>query len=56
MQYRGDLSAEWESYGPDTQAIAGAFVRGVNAWARRRARAAAEEFVLAGWKPEPWSA
>src|SRR3954465_5846564 len=32
IQYRGDLAAEWASYGPDAQAIAEAFVRGVNAW------------------------
>src|SRR5213078_5230871 len=32
MQYRGDVEAEWTSYGPETRAIATAFVRGVNAW------------------------
>ena len=32
VQYRGDLDAEWASYGPDARAIATAFVRGVNAW------------------------
>jgi penicillin amidase len=54
MQYRGDLNVEWASYGPDTKAIAGAFVRGVNAWiAIARARPP-EEFVLAGWLPEFW--
>ena len=54
MQYRGDLNVEWASYGPDTRAIAGAFVRGVNAWiAIARARPP-EEFVLAGWLPEFW--
>ncbi len=54
MQYRGDLNVEWSSYGPDTKAIADAFVRGVNAWiAIARARPP-EEFVLAGWLPEFW--
>ena len=54
MQYRGDLNVEWASYGPDAKAIAGAFVRGVNAWmAIARARPP-EEFVLAGWLPEFW--
>ena len=55
MQYRGNLDAEWASYGPDTKAIAEAFVRGVNAWvtlARERPPAA---FVLAGWTPGLWS-
>ena len=32
MQYHGDMRAEWDSYGPDTEAIATAFVRGINAW------------------------
>src|SRR3954470_6060990 len=32
MQYRGDIEAEWSSYGPGTKTIATAFVRGVNAW------------------------
>src|SRR5204862_3034071 len=35
IQYRGDLGEEWASYGPDAQSIAGAFVRGVNAWVAR---------------------
>jgi acyl-homoserine lactone acylase PvdQ len=56
MQYRGDLAADWNSYGPDTNAIARAFVRGVNAWVRLARDRPPEEFVLAGWKPEEWSA
>src|SRR5437879_5734241 len=32
IQYRGDRAAEWASYGPDTQAIAAAVVRGRNPW------------------------
>src|SRR4051812_9400848 len=32
IQYRGDLAAEWDSYGAGTKAIATAFVRAVNAW------------------------
>ena len=32
VQYRGEAAAEWASYGPDAQAIATAFVRGVNAF------------------------
>ena len=56
MQYRGDPAAEWASYGPDAKAIAEAFVRGVNAWVALARERPPEEFVLAGWKPEPWSA
>jgi penicillin G amidase len=56
MQYHGDLAAEWASYGPDTQAIAGAFVRGINAWVELVADRPPEEFALAGWRPEHWKA
>ena len=55
IQYRGDRAAEWASYGPDTQAITTAFVRGVNAWVTAARDRPPEEFVLAGWKPELWS-
>jgi penicillin amidase len=55
IQYRGDLAVEWASYGPDTLAIASAFVRGVNAWVVLAREHPPEEFVRAGWKPELWS-
>ena len=55
IQYRGNPDAEWASYGADTQSIAAAFVRGVNAWVALARERPPEEFVLAGWKPEPWS-
>jgi penicillin G amidase len=55
MQYRGDLDVEWASYGPETRAIAAAFVAGVNAWIAIARDHPPEEFVLAGWKPELWS-
>ena len=45
MQYRGDMQAEWSSYGPDTAAIATAFVRGVNAWVDIALKHPAEEFA-----------
>jgi penicillin amidase len=54
MQYRGDVQAEWSSYGPDTAAIATAFVRGVNAWVDIALEHPAEEFALAGWRPDHW--
>ena len=56
VQYRGDLEAEWASYGPDARAIAAAFVRGINAWVTLARERPPEEFVLAGWQPEFWSA
>ena len=48
MQYRGDMRAEWASYGPDTEAIATAFVRGVNAWVDIALAQLPEEFTLRG--------
>ena len=56
MQYRGDMRAEWASYGPDTEAIATAFVRGVNAWVDIALDHLPEEFTHAGWRPERWKA
>jgi penicillin amidase len=55
VQYRGDLEAEWASYGPDAKAIASAFVRGVNAWVALARERPPEAFVLAGWTPAFWS-
>jgi penicillin G amidase len=55
IQYRGDLEAEWASYGADAKAIATAFVLGVNAWVALARERPPEEFALAGWKPELWS-
>jgi penicillin G amidase len=55
VQYRGSPDVEWASYGPDTKAIAAAFVAGVNAWVAIAREHPPEEFVLAGWQPELWS-
>jgi len=55
MQYTGSMDAEWASYAPDAQAIASAFVRGVNACVAIARRRLPEEFVLAGWAPEFWT-
>ena len=49
IQYRGNLDDEWASYGPDTRAIASAFVRGINAWVTIARERPPEEFLLAGW-------
>jgi penicillin amidase len=56
MQYRGDMRTEWASYPPDTEAIAHAFVRGVNAFVDFARTQVPEEFALAGWTPERWTA
>jgi penicillin amidase len=55
VQYRGNLDAEWASYGPDARAIATAFVAGINAWVTLARERPPEAFVLAGWLPEIWS-
>jgi penicillin G amidase len=56
VQYRGDLQQEWTRYGPDARSIAEAFVEGVNAWADLAGQRPPEQFVLAGWRPDLWSA
>jgi penicillin amidase len=55
MQYRGNIDAEWASYGADTKAIATAFVRGINAWVALARDRPPEEFALARWKPDFWA-
>ena len=55
VQYRGDIEAEWASYGPGVKPIAEAFVRGVNAWVTIAREHVPEEFALAGWLPELWN-
>ena len=54
VQFRGDIAAEWASYGSDAQAIAARFTDGINAWVGRARERLPEEFVLAGWAPELW--
>ena len=54
MRYRGDMNAEWESYAPDTRRIATRFVAGINAEIATIGEQLPEEFVVAGYRPEPW--
>ncbi|MGE5242843.1 MAG: penicillin acylase family protein, partial [Betaproteobacteria bacterium] len=56
IQYRGDVEADWDASAPGAKAIAEAFVAGINAWVTRARAKPPEEFVLAGWQPEPWRA
>jgi penicillin amidase len=56
--YRGDMDAEWASYGPDAKADAQAFVDGINAYVvavRIVAAPIPVEFKLTGSMPELWS-
>jgi penicillin amidase len=54
VQYRGDMDAEWASYGPAVKVIAEAFVSGINAWVAEARVHVPEEFTVAGWLPERW--
>lgn len=58
LRYRGDLAAEYSSYGPDTQAILEAFTDGINAYigliGAKGDRALPVEFQMAGFRPEAW--
>lgn len=56
VRYRGDMNAEWQSYAPDTRAIAEAFARGVNAYIRLCGDRLPIEFQLLGFRPSQWKA
>jgi penicillin G amidase len=57
--YRGDMKAEWASYGPKAKAYAEAFVAGINAYVgdvQGGKRPLPIEFRIAGTTPDKWSA
>ncbi len=54
LRYRGDMTAEYESYSPDTHEILEAFTAGINAYIASRGDHPPVEFQIAGFKPEPW--
>ncbi|MEX2263735.1 MAG: penicillin acylase family protein [Bryobacteraceae bacterium] len=54
VRYRGDPQAEWASYDTETQRIATAFTRGVNAYIRSLNGARPIEFRIAGYDPGLW--
>jgi penicillin amidase len=54
LRYRGNMTAEYESYSPDTKEILEAFTAGINAYIASRADNLPIEFQIAGFKPEPW--
>ena len=59
VRYRGDMTAEYESYSPDTREILRAFTDGINAEIRSLTEPGGPglplEFQLADFKPEPWT-
>jgi penicillin amidase len=58
LRYRGDMTAEYESYAPDTLAILTAFTDGINSYISSLTAAGGSglpiEFQLAGFAPEAW--
>ena len=55
VRFRGDMEAEWRSYGPDTKAIATAFTNGINAYVRALGGKRPPEFRAAGYDPGLWA-
>lgn len=54
IKYRGDMDAEWQSYSPDTRAIATAFTAGINACIDQLGAKLPIEFQLLGHAPKKW--
>ena len=58
LRYRGDMEAEYKSYGADTKEILQAFTDGINAFIADRQKPDGPglpiEFRMAGFKPENW--
>ncbi|MCP5119399.1 MAG: penicillin acylase family protein, partial [bacterium] len=54
VRYRGDMEAEWQSYSPDTRAIATSFTAGINAYIRHRGDKLPIEFELLDFEPGEW--
>ena len=55
--YRGDMAAEWASYGPEAREVATRFVAGINAyidWLDSHPEAVPEEFGQLGYQPARW--
>jgi penicillin amidase len=54
VRYRGDMEAEWTSYGPDTRRIAEAFTSGINACIDQFGDRLPIEFQILGYRPARW--
>ncbi|MEV0598607.1 penicillin acylase family protein [Streptomyces sp. NPDC050315] len=55
--YRGDMAAEWQAYGPDTERVTTAFVHGINAFVtlcRTQRAYLPPEFRLLDYEPAYW--
>ncbi|MFD9893595.1 penicillin acylase family protein [Amycolatopsis sp. NPDC059027] len=55
--YRGDMDAEWASYGPEGRLAATRFAEGINAyvdWLARNPSAVPPEFGKLGYRPARW--
>ncbi len=53
-KYRGDMQREWQSYSSDTQEIAAAFTRGINAYIDHIGDRLPIEFQVIGYQPKKW--
>jgi penicillin amidase len=56
VRYRGDIEAEWRSYGPKAKEIAASFAAGVNAFIRHCGDKLPVEFELLSFRPGEWEA
>ncbi len=56
MRYRGNMDAEWQSYGPDARRIAESFAAGINAYIDIQKDRLPIEFTLLDFKPGKWKA
>src|SRR5262249_18403404 len=54
IRYRGDIDAEWKSYGADAKEIATAFTDGVNACIDQFGENLPIEFDVLKFKPKRW--
>jgi penicillin amidase len=58
LRYRGDMTAEYESYSPDARAILTAFTDGINAYVNSLTAPGGPglpvEFQIAGFSPDTW--
>jgi len=55
LKYRGDLNAEWASYGPDARRIATAFTRGINTYIEHLGDRLPVEFQILKIRPAKWA-
>jgi penicillin amidase len=54
LLYRGDMTAEWASYSPDTKRIITAFTDGINAYIDHSGDRLPIEFQVLSYRPKKW--